>query len=193
MLVFLFSGSIEDGQSPSGYAVTKDPVFEKRKYVRDITPTDIVQPPEIETTMVERLPSVEPPPLPPKPPKPIVMSRPTVLAAGIIKVGNKTIHLADINPVPLDKTCKLSGEKPWPCGMLARTEMRMFVRGRPITCNPTDKDEASDITTRCNLSARDMSGWLVQNGWAEPTNNEFQDELKTAQQKGVGIWRKSSR
>lgn len=189
LVIFLLSGGDWTVTDEDKEHKRSEPVYEVMKRIRNVTPDNIVQPPKIESEYVERLPAIEPPPPPPKPPKPEKWSRPIVLAAGIIKSGKRIIELADIVPVALDEICEDIAGDQWPCGMLARTEMRMFVRGRAIDCNPVDDETAERISTRCRLASTDMSAWLVQNGWAKPEGGEFKDELEEAKIKNRGIWR----
>ncbi len=187
LLIFFFS-------PPPTVEVTEttdiaEPVFVTRKPVRDVTPENVVQAPKVTENVLERLPAVEPPPPPPRPEKPDTWTRPIVVAAGIIKSGEKTITLADIKPLDLDKTCSTETSEEWPCGMMARTEMRLFVRGRPLDCTPTDNETKTKIRTRCKLDGFDVSAWLVLTGWAEPLSDEFQSELNEAKANKRGMWR----
>ena len=166
-------------------------VFEPAREVRDVTPENVLKAPEVDSDFLERLPAVEPPPPPPRPVEPLQLQRPEVVTAGTLKIGGKTIKLAGIDAVPLDKKCWTNAKVEWPCGMFARTDLRRFVRGRPVECDPVDHDD-SLIETRCRLAGYDISAWLVMTGWAEPAGNLFSDELAEAQEKERGIWRKSA-
>ncbi len=75
--------------------------------------------------------------------------------------------------------------------MFARTELRQFVRTRPVDCEPAEESD-NLIRTRCQLESYDVSAWLVLTGWAKPLDGEFAEELETAQVKQRGIWRKKA-
>ena len=108
-----------------------------------------------------------------------------------LEVGDIIIQLADIHPVGIDEQCETAAGTYWPCGKFARTEMRQFIRGRPIEC---DRREVSTqpVRTRCRLASFDISAWLVLTGWAEPAGDLFADELSEAKAGERGIWRKAA-
>lgn len=184
-----FNDRIKKAPFPNALKRNSEPVFEENKVSRNVTPDDVLPLQKLEADKLERLPALEPPPLPERPPKPKLRPRPLVLAAGIIKSGDTQIILSDINPIKPDQKCKLESGGEWPCGKLAETEMKLFVRGRPINCTPTQNDNAKKIITRCELDGFDMSAWLVLTGWAIPKGSLFQSELKEAKAKKRGQWR----
>ena len=190
MLYVFFGDNSESLSLPNKQESAPEPILEPAKEVRNITPEEMVQAPEVETALLERLPSIVPPPPPKrlKKPKPVTWKRPVVKSAGILIFGEIVIQLAEIDPIALEKKCIDQNGVLWPCGMLARTEFRQFIRGRPIECDPVD-GEASTIKTRCRLSGYDMSAWLVLTGWAMPSSGKFSEELNEAKSKERGQWR----
>jgi endonuclease YncB( thermonuclease family) len=170
--------------------VESKPVLEPLKDVRDVTPEKILKAPILEETALERLPAVEPPPLPPEPEEPNSFPRPKVISAGVLKVGDLTVELADIDPIPVERMCQTEAGLLWPCGRFARTQLRSFIRGRPIECEKADTNR-DRIETRCHLSSIDISAWLVRTGWALPEDGYFEAELEEAKQENRGIWRKT--
>lgn len=192
-LYFIFS--FEDPEqskrqtgNPEETIIGTEPV----EIVRNITPERMLPGPVFEEGSLERLPDVVPPPPPPKPPKPIVWNRPFVVSAGVLISQKKQIVLNDIIPVELDRNCTYEDGTSWPCGRLARTEMRQFVRGRTIDCDPIEDTEALRVNTKCRLGNYDMSAWLVLTGWAEPEEGHYEEELEEAKRKERGIWRKNA-
>lgn len=186
---FLFAGGKQ--QEAELQQPTSEPRFEMPKTVRDVTPEELLQGPQIDDEPLERLPALEPPEPPKKPPKPVRWTRPVVISAGVIKSGDKTLTLPHVKPLALDETCESDNGDPWPCGMLARTEMRLFVRGRPLSCaalTPEERDK-TEVSVPCTLDGFDLSAWLVLTGWAQPIGDRFQDELSEAKAKERGIWR----
>lgn len=96
----------------------------------------------------------------------VELLRPTVENAGLLSFGKRRLQIAGIIATPADKSCGSEG-KQWPCGMMAKTALRLFLRNRAIDCDlPSDawEDMAS---AACRLGQQDIGTWLVENGWAE--------------------------
>ena len=162
-----------------------------REQVRDATEGQVKPITLPKSQPVERLPAVVPPPVK-TPFKPVIWKGIDVIAAGIVKSASTIIHLGDIEPISIKKTCTDSTGKNWPCGQLAKTEFRQFVRRRSIKCGPPPEDSKTsnqdELVLRCKLGSTDMSAWLVANGWADPKGNNFENELKLAKTKQRGKW-----
>lgn len=95
-----------------------------------------------------------------------VFPRPVALAAGLVRSGETTLQLKDIEPEKAEKVCEANG-KSWPCGMVARTAFRNFLRGRALVCDGADSSTGT-VNARCSVGGRDVAEWLVSNGWAMP-------------------------
>jgi endonuclease YncB( thermonuclease family) len=110
------------------------------------------------------------PPLskPPEEEKPAttVYRRPVALAAGLVRSDDKTLQIKDIEPQSAEKMCDGNG-KSWPCGMIARTAFRNFLRARALVCDASE-EAGGTLTAHCTVGGRDVAEWLVSNGWALP-------------------------
>ena len=190
LLFFIFT--FETDEKSVIEPIIEEPLFEPQKNVRDITPEKMLPGPAFDTSPLQRLPAVEPPPPPKRPAQPQVWARTLVKAAGILQSEGKTILLSGISPIELDKKCIDEKGKEWPCGMFARTEMRKFVRGRSISCIPPDEPGPDEFITRCKIGKIDISAWLVFAGWAIPENDLFAEELSEAKKNLRGQWRKQA-
>lgn len=95
-----------------------------------------------------------------------VFPRPVALAAGLVRSGETTLQLKDIEPEKAEKVCEANG-KSWPCGMVARTAFRNFLRGRALVCDGAD-GSSQTLNARCSVGGQDVAEWLVGNGWATP-------------------------
>jgi endonuclease YncB( thermonuclease family) len=96
----------------------------------------------------------------------VELLRPTVESAGILSFGKRRLQIANVIETPADKSCGSDG-KQWPCGMMAKTALRLYLRNRTIDCDlPSDawEDMAS---AACRLGQQDIGTWLVENGWTE--------------------------
>ncbi|MBB4183848.1 thermonuclease family protein [Sinorhizobium terangae] len=97
----------------------------------------------------------------------IVYQRPVALAAGLIRSGETTVQLKDIGPENAEKTCERNGRS-WPCGMVARTAFRNFLRARALVCDQPEESSKKTVTTACKVGNENPAEWLVSNGWATP-------------------------
>lgn len=96
-----------------------------------------------------------------------VFPRPVALAAGLVQSGDTTLQLKDIEPEKAEKVCEANG-KSWPCGMVARTAFRNFLRGRALVCEEAEKAAEGASVAHCTVGGQNVSEWLVSNGWARP-------------------------
>lgn len=143
--------------------------------VRQIAP-DLVAPPELE---VDELKRVEPrAPLSEIGPAvsveatrkpqdvPGIIFGPVATAAGRIEAQGMVIAIAGIEIVEPEQTCR-GRRGDWPCGMLARTAFRSFLRGRALDCDLPEGALPARLAVACRVGAQDLGAWLVSNGWAK--------------------------
>jgi endonuclease YncB( thermonuclease family) len=110
-----------------------------------------------------------------------------VVAAGRIEVGDKTIRLAGIAVTEPDRTCG-DGSRTWPCGRMARTALRRFVRARAIECDiPQGADSVPD-PARCYVGGDDIAAWLVAQGWAEDAGGTYGEPAQAAREMKLGLY-----
>lgn len=121
----------------------------------------------------------------------VLLPRPIADDPGQLTIGKATIVLPGVAPLPLDAQCG-AGAGTWPCGMLARTAVRNFLRSRSVRCEaPGDFGEkAETIESRCTLGGEDIGRWVVERGWAKAvTGGPYDDAEDEAKKQGLGIWR----
>ncbi|OCP24677.1 MULTISPECIES: thermonuclease family protein [unclassified Ensifer] len=150
------------GQSESGPKSTETTA-------RAIEPQQFGLPDEVTTKPLER---IEPrTPLSDtnkdKPKTPTILQQPVALAAGLIRFDKMTLQLGGIEPEATERTCE-SGGKSWPCGMVARTAFRNFLRARAVSCDIAKGETDETVTAQCTVGGQDPAAWLVANGWATP-------------------------
>lgn len=104
----------------------------------------------------------------PGPPQPTLLHTPVATAAGRISVQGHVIEIAGVSIVEPERRCATSEGGEWPCGMIARTAFRNFLRGRAIACTVSDIPADAPVATACSLGGEDIGRWLVENGYAEP-------------------------
>lgn len=132
-------------------------------------------------------------PMAPKAPEPAapafqVVAKPAIVAAGILETTRGRVTLKDIAPLESATRCG-EGAKAWPCGQLATTQLRRFLRGRSVNCDIADPAWEGAVTARCTLGREDVAAWLVENGWAraEP-GSPYEAAGRAAEAAGRGIF-----
>ncbi|MDR6754938.1 hypothetical protein J2Y48_000211 [Mycoplana sp. BE70] len=127
--------------------------------------------------------------LPPPVAEPVALARPIVLAAGRFSIGGKILELDRIVPVPVNRQCTDASGEGWPCGRMARTAFANLVRGRTIDCEVPSAEWSGTAIARCTLAGKDLSQWLVENGWAEAhPDSPLAANAETARQAGLGLF-----
>lgn len=92
--------------------------------------------------------------------------RPVASAAGRLETDGLSIVIAGIDVLEPDQTCR-GDNGDWPCGMVARTAFRSFLRGRALDCDLPDGELPDRLMASCRLGTQDLGAWLVSNGWAK--------------------------
>ncbi|PDT41963.1 MULTISPECIES: thermonuclease family protein [Sinorhizobium] len=139
-----------------------------RTPVRPVDPNLFAMPEEGLAKPLERIAPRPPLSAPPeKKATPLVLQRPVALAAGLVQTGDTTLQISDIEPEKADRICE-GGGKTWPCGMVARTAFRNFLRGRALVCSEIDEEREGSAAANCRVGNMSVAEWLVTNGWAIP-------------------------
>ncbi|MDP9807628.1 endonuclease YncB(thermonuclease family) [Rhizobium tibeticum] len=121
--------------------------------------------------------------------KDVNLVRPVAESAGVLAFGERRLQLAGINPTPADKICTDSKGREWPCGMLAKTNVRLFLRLRTVRCDLDSSEWTGTVTAACRIGTQDISQWLVENGWAEAEKGSALAEVgEKARQTGKGLY-----
>jgi endonuclease YncB( thermonuclease family) len=175
----------DKSENPSGAA---------EPHIRLIAPDSIAEP-EI-TGPLQRIAPREPltaatkplkrEPFGPPVPQGTLLYQPVAAAAGEIEADGHDVRLAGIEVTPADRTCKDESGRKWPCGAMARTAFRAWMRGRAIACDVPSHE--GEITTHCTLDGEDMALWLVQNGWAKSADGQYDEAEAAARKEKKGLF-----
>ncbi len=99
-------------------------------------------------------------------PKISVFYRPVATGSATFESMGYKLAIAGTQSVAPEDTCTTDGVA-WGCGMRARTAVRMWLRGRALTCGPPPDDaDKKAAPVSCTLGNQDVGAWLVSNGWA---------------------------
>ncbi|WP_077962479.1 thermonuclease family protein [Ensifer adhaerens] len=119
---------------------------------------------------------------------PSVLYRPVAVAAGVIQFDKLTLQIDGIEPEQAERTCE-SGGKSWPCGIVARTAFRNFLRARAVSCDLPEGSVGPSATASCTLGGQDLATWLVDNGWATPVaGSPLEKRADAARQAKLGFF-----
>jgi endonuclease YncB( thermonuclease family) len=117
-----------------------------------------------------------------------LLHRPLAVDAGNLTFDGRPLRLSGIEPTGADQLCPSSGGAQWPCGMMARTAFRNFLRGRSLECDIPQDEWPETATATCTLGESDVAAWLVSNGWADAAESSPYSELaEEAAEAGRGI------
>ena len=145
---------------------------------RDVTTGGITPGPDV-TAPLERVPGPDLPESLNMPPPSSRLNLVVVKQAGVMESKGQVVTLTGIIPTPLDTACPAEdGRNTRPCGQLAATAMKRFIRNRSITCDyREDDDYKGPRTGNCTLGRWNVAGWLVCGGWVR-TTDDAPDDLK---------------
>ena len=118
--------------------------------------------------------------------------RVVVQDGGSLKAGDTTITLAEIEVEGLTGQCEDSRGQAWPCGRAARHALRRLIRGRAVMCHVPASGAADSLAAWCSVGDRDLSFWMVAQGWAkpkQPAHAAFKEAAEAARERRLGIWR----
>ena len=76
------------------------------------------------------------------------------------------VQLADIEVLDPQSVCIDIAGLAWPCGVIARTAFRNFLRGRAMSCVVPDGRWTETVVSQCLVGNQDPAAWLVSRGWA---------------------------
>ncbi|WP_455273043.1 thermonuclease family protein [Rhizobium herbae] len=181
----------DDGQAPIN--TTDDSsgtIVPQEKSVRDIVPEQFGLPEEVIAQPLERVePRVPLSQTVARPePVPTVLRHPVALSAGLIQFGEQRLQLDGILPQKADRVCGEAG-RTWPCGVIARTALRNFIRARALLCNVPKNGWQGTLTTTCRLNNADPAAWLAERGWAEvPEGSPLADKVEAARKARLGFF-----
>lgn len=151
--------------SPANVAPEQE---ETRTERRDVAPDAAL--PRIDDRPLTRLPPREPLTLP-KEEEPqaasTLLHRPLAISAGVLSFGGRDLKIAGIVPTEPDRLCTTDEGERWPCGMVARTAFRNYLRGRSLECDVPGADWQGTANAACRMMEADLGLWLAQSGWAE--------------------------
>ncbi|PHP65488.1 hypothetical protein CSC94_19250 [Zhengella mangrovi] len=118
-----------------------------------------------------------------------LLHQPVAAETNLIEAEGQRVRLEGIEVLPLQATCSVEGGETRPCGMMARSALRRWMRARAIECRAPQKPNPAIITTSCTLAGEDMAAWLADNGWvAKALTPDLGARLDAARKQGRGLY-----
>jgi endonuclease YncB( thermonuclease family) len=71
---------------------------------------------------------------------------------------------------------------------MARAALRRFVRSRAIECVVPAGAAAVPDPAECSVAGRNLAEWLVAQGWASRSGEDFAEAEAAARERKLGIW-----
>jgi endonuclease YncB( thermonuclease family) len=137
--------------------------------------TAMVAPPELGDGTLEREAPRDPlgplgQALPPPPVKPddwdgTILYRPVAVGSAEFEAMGYRIAIAGTQSIDPAQLCEFDGAE-WPCGVRARAAVRLWLRGRALSCIIPPEADRQLLVADCRLGKQDVGTWLVSNGWA---------------------------
>ncbi len=155
---------------------------------RNVTPPGMTPGPRVDGPL-ERIP---PPPTPPPKARWWRFFLPVTTDAATFRTDDRTIHIAGVEPPPVDAVCPLADGTSWPCGRTALYSLRRFLHGRAVECYFAKERDADAVTAPCRVGTGDIGLWLLSEGWARPDDGASDAYRKAATEAlctGRGVWR----
>lgn len=106
---------------------------------------------------------------------------------GQLFVDAKPVVLAGINVPPAAAMCR-AGNSQWPCGKVALAAFKSLVGNKDVVCAGL----GSSTEATCFLEGKDLSLWMLAEGWAMNTNGDnrpYSAAGTEAANMRKGVWR----
>jgi endonuclease YncB( thermonuclease family) len=114
-----------------------------------------------------------------------------VLRDGSLRSGSTTIQLYGIKLPDRKKLCTTQFGARWTCGSSAYVALRNLVQSQTIRCT-IRRETGNEVLATCKFQQTDISAWLLQQGWAELTNDTkekfYVDAFANGKAKSAGMW-----
>lgn len=115
---------------------------------------------------------------------------------GRITANGRTLLLFGIRPIPSSVLCETENGSRWACGLRAFVTLRNLLHMKEIICE-TVRERGAVAISRCFRDRRNISEWLIADGWAIYDDSASDETLATAaqdaQKNARGIWQNGSR
>jgi endonuclease YncB( thermonuclease family) len=122
-----------------------------------------------------------------------VLGRAHVVNGDTFRLGDRTIRLSGIDAPEARQTCDgVPGLRE--CGVVAAEQLRRRIESREVACDVEGRDDYDRLIATCLIGGRDLSEWMVRDGWALAFvrySTRYQAAEAQAKASRLGIWQTS--
>jgi endonuclease YncB( thermonuclease family) len=170
----LAKGELFGPSIPAGFSARQANNLTPHDPARPVAATMVAPPPFDYGTLVRAAPRDPLGPLgqalPPPPVKPddwdgTILYRPVAVGSAEFEAMGYRIAIAGTQSIDPLQVCTFEGAE-WPCGVRARAAVRLWLRGRALSCIIPSEADRQLLVAACRLGKQDVGTWLVSNGWA---------------------------
>lgn len=113
-----------------------------------------------------------------------------VIDGGTLRLRDRVVHLAGINPPARGETCRPPGGSAIDCGAAAANALAVLVRDNPTECSLHGHDQAGRPLGTCTSHGAEVNQALVADGWAraDPSNAPLVQAEAQARAARRGLW-----
>jgi endonuclease YncB( thermonuclease family) len=120
-----------------------------------------------------------------------IVGKPWVIDGDTVSLSNTHIRLEGIDAPERDQTCLNAAGNSWGCGQAATRELRRYISGRELTCEPRTTDRYRRVLAVCSLpDGSEINVWMVRQGWALSSGfvKKYASEEAEAEAARRGLW-----
>lgn len=121
--------------------------------------------------------------------------RASVIGPDVLKVANRRVRLAGLEPLDMEQRCPRPGTKAggrtWACGQEAREATQRLVQGQTVSCEVGAADVEGLASGRCQVAGADVGEALVRAGHAFAQRglmSPYKSAEETARSARAGLW-----
>jgi len=115
----------------------------------------------------------------------------TAIDGDSLRKGAQDYRLHGIDAPELHQTCSGADGRDYPCGRLARDELRRLVGNTALACAVRDTDRYGRNVISCRAGETDINAEMVKRGWAiayRRHGTAYADEEREARAARRGLW-----
>lgn len=118
---------------------------------------------------------------------------PVITDADTVVISGTKIRLLDMDAPESDQYCLDQRGDPWNCGIAARDALKKYIGEKLWECKTTRLDRDKRMLSSCNVEGKNISQWMIREGWAmspvhKGYSHQFDADQKIAREARAGIW-----